>query len=69
MDLFRAEYPLGSRIELKELPDAPGLVEPGIHPGGKLGRGEGLGHIVVRPRHQAGHLVHLLRAGREHDWE
>ena len=29
MDLFQAEYPLGSRIELKELPDAPGLVEPG----------------------------------------
>ena len=34
----------------------------GIYPGGKLRRREGLGHIVVRAGHQAGHLIHLLRA-------
>ena len=48
-------------------PVAAGAAEQGVHAGGQLGRGEGLGHIVVRAGHQAGHLVHLLGTGGEHD--
>ena len=39
----------------------------GVHPGHQLRGGEGLGHIVVGTHHQAGHLVHLLGAGRQQD--
>ena len=38
-----------------------------VDAGGELRRREGLGHIVVRPGHEARHLVHLLGPGREHD--
>ncbi len=46
---------------------ASGPTEQGVHPGGELGGGEGLGNIVVRPGHQAAHLVHFLGAGGEHN--
>ncbi|CAN4002036.1 hypothetical protein ICNMLN_ICNMLN_10855, partial [Dysosmobacter welbionis] len=57
------------------LPNLPGLgdllsagpAEQGVHTGGKLCRGEGLGHIVVGAGHQSRHLVHLLGTGGEHD--
>ncbi len=39
----------------------------GVHAGGQLGGGEGLGDIVVGAGHKAGDLVHLLGAGGEHD--
>ena len=41
--------------------------DEGVDPGGQLRRGEGLGDIVVRAGHQAGHLVDLLALGGEHD--
>ena len=40
---------------------------PRVPPRRQLGGGEGLGDIVVRAGHQARHLVHLLRARRQHD--
>ena len=46
---------------------APRPAEQGVHPGGQLRRGKGLGHIVVGAGHEARHLVHLLAAGRQHD--
>ena len=41
--------------------------EQGVHPGGQLRRGEGLGHIVIGPGHQPRDLVHFLGPGGEHD--
>ena len=38
-----------------------------VNAGSQLGGRKGLGDIVVRAGHQAGDLVHLLRAGSEHD--
>ena len=43
---------------------AAGTAVEGIHPSRQLRRREGLGHIVVRAGHQAGHLIHLLRSGQ-----
>ena len=39
----------------------------GVHAGGQLRGGEGLGDVVVGAGHETGDLVHLLRAGSEHD--
>ena len=57
---------------LMDLIRLPGWLTPcpaiqGVHTGGEFGGREGLGHIVVRPRHQPCHLVHLLGAGGEHN--
>ena len=39
----------------------------GVNPGRQLRRREGLSHIVIRPGHEACHLIHLLGPGSEHD--
>ena len=46
-----------------------GLVAPelGLHARHELERQEGLHHVVVRAQGEAGYLVRLLPAGREHD--
>ena len=40
----------------------------GIHPGGELCGGEGLGNVVVCAGHESRHLVYLLAFGCEHDY-
>ena len=46
---------------------AAGAAHEGVYAGGQLRRGKGLGDIVVGAGHETGDLVHLLRAGGEHD--
>ena len=60
------ERRLADLAGIHRVPSAGTAVE-GVDAGGELRRREGLGHIVVRPGHQPGHLVHLLRAGGKHD--
>ena len=66
-------WPFFSRVRLRVFSRkggwlmVPAAADQGVHPGGKLRRGEGLGHIVVGPVHQARDLVHLLGPGRQHD--
>ena len=39
----------------------------GVNTGHQLRGAEGLGHIVIRAHHQAGHLVHFLCLGGQHN--
>ena len=48
-------------------PGAAGPAQQGLYPGLELHDAEGLDHIVVRPRLQALHLVHLGGPGGEHE--
>ena len=58
--------PLGQQLGADHAVAAD-AAEQGIHPRRQLSGREGLRHIVVRTGHQAGHLVHFLCSGGEHN--
>ncbi len=59
----------GQAVEFDHLVDTidGGATQYRVDAGEKLAGGERLGDVVVRAAFEAGHLITLLRSGREHD--